>query len=68
MQEKGPKALKSLLYYLALKKKTLLTHSLVEMTREGGKKNISGEALKADGKIFRLFKNIFSQWKKMKFS
>lgn len=37
-QQAGEKALKSLLYYLGSRRKALLTHSLVEMVKEGGKK------------------------------
>ena len=36
-QQAGEKALKSLLYYLGARKTALLTHSLVEMIREGRK-------------------------------
>ncbi len=37
-QQAGEKALKSLLYYLGSRKTALLTHSLVEMIQEAGKK------------------------------
>ena len=37
-QQAGEKALKSLLYFLGARRTALLTHSLVEMVREGGKK------------------------------
>ena len=37
-QQAGEKALKSLLYYQGARRAALLTHSLVEMVREGGKK------------------------------
>jgi HEPN domain-containing protein len=37
-QQAGEKALKSLLYYLGARRTALLTHSLVEMVREGGKR------------------------------
>lgn len=37
-QQAGEKALKSLLYYLGSRRQALLTHSLVEMVREAGKK------------------------------
>jgi HEPN domain-containing protein len=36
-QQAGEKALKSLLYYLGARRTALLTHSLVEMIREGSK-------------------------------
>ncbi len=37
-QQAGEKALKSLLYYQGARRTALLTHSLVEMVREAGKK------------------------------
>ena len=37
-QQAGEKALKSLLYYLGARRTILLTHSLVEMIQEAGKK------------------------------
>lgn len=37
-QQAGEKALKSLLYYLGARRTALLTHSLVEMVREVGKR------------------------------
>jgi HEPN domain-containing protein len=37
-QQAGEKALKSLLYYLGARRTALLTQSLVEMVREGGKR------------------------------
>ena len=37
-QQAGEKALKSLLYYLGARRSALLTHSLVEMVQEGGKR------------------------------
>jgi HEPN domain-containing protein len=37
-QQAGEKALKSLLYYLGSRRTALLTHSLVEMVQEGGKR------------------------------
>lgn len=37
-QQAGEKALESLLYYLGLRRKALLSHSLIEMVREAGKK------------------------------
>lgn len=37
-QQAGEKALKSLLYYLGSRRKALLTHSLIEMVKEAGKK------------------------------
>lgn len=37
-QQAGKKALKSLLYYLGSRRKALLTHSLLEMVKEAGKK------------------------------
>ncbi len=37
-QQAGEKALKSLLYYQGARRAALLTHSLVEMVREAGKK------------------------------
>jgi len=37
-QQAGENALKSLLYFLGARRTALLTHSLVEMVREGGKK------------------------------
>ena len=40
-QQAGEKALKSLLYFQGSRKKALLTHSLVEMIREAGKKEAS---------------------------
>ncbi len=42
-QQAGEKALKSLLYYLGSRRKVLLTHSLVEMIKEAGKR-VSGLA------------------------
>jgi len=37
-QKAGEKALKSLLYYQGARRTALLTHSLVEMVREGGQR------------------------------
>jgi len=37
-QQSGEKALKSLLYYSGARRRALLTHSLVEMVQESGKK------------------------------
>jgi HEPN domain-containing protein len=37
-QQAGEKALKSLLYYLGARRTALLTHSLVEMVEEGGRR------------------------------
>ena len=44
-QQAGEKALTSLLYYQGARRAALLTHSLVEMVREAGKKTTPAEDL-----------------------
>jgi HEPN domain-containing protein len=44
-QQAGEKALKSLLYYQGARRTALLTHSLVEMVREAGKKTTQAKDL-----------------------
>ena len=44
-QQAGEKALKSLLYYQGARRAVLLTHSLVEMVREAGKKTTQAKEL-----------------------
>lgn len=52
-QQSGEKALKSLLYYLGMRKTAILTHSLIELLRAGEKQlptltTLTGEARQLD--------------------
>ena len=53
-QQAGEKALKSLLYFQGSRKKALLTHSLVEMMREVGKRAASFLDLSEDARRLDL--------------
>ena len=53
-QQAAEKALKSLLYYLGARRTALLTHSLVEMVRESGKKVGEVAALLDEARLLDL--------------
>jgi HEPN domain-containing protein len=53
-QQSGEKALKSILYYIGSRRKTLLTHSLVEMLQEGSRKLKQLEKLFEEARILDM--------------